>query len=88
MNESIKANPIRSLLSIVITTYVIMFVTFVVIVHGDDKGTLNLLIGFVMGLMTGVMGVYFNSSNKPPLNKPTGETPPLEINAVITKSDD
>ena len=86
MNESIKANPIRSLLSIVITTYVIMFVTFVVIVHGDDKGTLNLLIGFVMGLMTGVMGVYFNSSNKPPLNK-SGETT-AEITAVITKSDD
>ena len=87
MNESIKANPIRSLLAVTITAFVIIFVSYIAIVHGDDKGTLNLLIGFVMGLMTGVMGVYFNSSNKPPLNKPTGETI-AEVSATIIKSDD
>ena len=87
MNESIKANPIRSLLAVTITAFVIIFVSYIAIVHGDDKGTLNLLIGFVMGLMTGVMGVYFNSSNKPPLNK-SGETTTVEAIATITKSDD
>ena len=86
MNESIKSNPIRSAMAIGITIYVMLFVAYVVTVHGDDKGTLNLLIGFVIGLMGGVMGVYFNSSDKTPITKP-GETT-AEISAIITKTDE
>ena len=87
MNQSIKENPIRSLLAVTITAFVMCFVFWVAIVHGDDKGTLNLILGFVIGLMSGVMGVYFNSSNKPTLPTTSGETT-AEINATITKKEE
>ena len=87
MNQSIKDNPIRSLLVVTITAFVMCFVSYIAIVNGEDKGTLNLLIGFVIGLMSGVMGVYFNSSNKPSTPVNGGETT-AEINATISKKDD
>jgi len=89
MNQSIKDNPIRSLLAVAIMAYTMIFMSYVVVVHGDDAGILQLLIGFVMGgsMVGSVMGVYFSSSDKPPVPK-TGETTVAKVVATITKSDD
>jgi hypothetical protein len=63
--------------------------TYVVIKHGDDKGMLNLIVGAVLGLISGILGTYFsmNVSHKEGTTATPGEGTPavsVDTNTTVT----
>jgi hypothetical protein len=50
----------RTILAIAWSTIAGFILTFIVVVHGDDKALLNLVIGTVSGIIAGILGTYFS----------------------------
>ena len=79
----------RAILAYGYSIFVGLSLGYIIVVHGDQKEILTLIIGIIGGtILGGVYGTYFAASNnKNTPSQPDGSTT-AEITATITKNDD